>query len=180
MNIPLGLSGEQTRNYLQRQINMGRYMIIGTVLITVVNLIFLLLNMDFVISYSAALAYYAAVLGKLMDNSYISVLGPNGLYTRTGLVIAVVVLAVLLVLWLLAKKDIKWIKAAMALLVVDTLALLAFAVLFYEEGILAVLWELVIHIAVLWEMGKALSARKQLQDLPAPAQEIPVEEDSLY
>ncbi len=183
MNIPMGLSRQQTREYLQRQASMGRYMILGTVIVTVVNIVFLLLNGEFYITYSAALGYYLPWLGKLMDNHYLSILGPNGIYTRTGLVMGAVVLAVLLVLWWLAKADTKWLKAAIGLLVLDTAALVLLAATLFADGILSVIWDLVIHVAVIWEMGKAVSARSMLQQLPleepVPEAEFPVDTEEV-
>ncbi len=178
MNIPVGLTPEQTRQYLQRQANMGRYMILGTAIITAVNLVFLLLNSEFYITYSAATGFYAAWLGKLMDNQYLSVLGPNGVYTCTGLVIAALVLGALLVLWWLARQNTKWMKVSMGLLIADTAVLVLFSLGVLQEGILGVLWDLVIHIAVIVEIGKGISARQMLQQLP---QEEPRQtEESLY
>lgn len=178
MNVPVGLTPEQTRQYLQRQANMGRYMILGTVIITAVNLVFLLLNSEFYITYSAATGFYAVWLGKLMDNQYLSVLGPNGVYTCTGLVLAALVLGVLLLLWWLAKKDSKWMKAAMGLLIADTAVLLLFCLGVLQGGIVDVLWDLVIHIAVIVELGKGISARQQLRQLPKEEPRQP--EESLY
>ncbi len=167
MNIPVGMNYQQTRQYLQRQIQMGRYMILGTVIITVVNLVFLLLNFDFYVSYCAAAAYYVTCLGKLMDNSWFSVLGPNGVYTHTGLAMAVAILGLLMAMWVLAKKDRRWILAAMAMLTADMAVLVLVAVSFLQGGILGVVWELVIHIAVIWEMGKSVSAQKMLLQVEA-------------
>ncbi len=164
MNIPSHLSPSEVRNFLQRQINMGRYMILGTVIITAVNLLLLLCNADFYITYSVAAAYYLVVLGKGFDSPTFSV---NGTYTMTGLAMAVAVLAIYLVFWFLAKKNILWIKVSMGLLIADAVILVLFVV--GAQGNLAdCLWELVIHAAVLWEMGKAVSARKQLDAMYVP------------
>ena len=50
-----------------RQVNMARYMLLGTVIITVVNLILLLTNADFYIVYYAAVPYYLGWFGWLLD-----------------------------------------------------------------------------------------------------------------
>ncbi len=163
MNIPNHLNRDETRLYLQRQISMGRYMILGSVLLTVINLIVLLANGDFYISYSIAAAYYAVWLGKGFDDPAFL---QNGTYTVTALVIAVIILAVYLLLWQLAKKDLRWLKAALLLLAVDTALLVLFA-LVSGWNLGDYIWEVVIHGAVLWEMKKALDAYKQLAGLPA-------------
>ncbi len=171
MNIPQGLSSSETKNYLQRQVNMGRYMVLGTVIITAVDILLLLFNADFYISYSFAAAYYLVWLGKGFDNGFALDMSATGIYTRTGLVMALVLLAALALLWYLSRREDKWLKISMAVLAVDAVALLIFAFLLLEEP-LSCLWELVIHIAVIWEINKALSAGKQL----AAMQKAPVAE----
>ncbi len=161
MNIPSHLSPEESRRFLLRQLATGRYMILGTVIITVVDLILLLTGADFYIFYSAAVAYYAVVLGLSFDAGII------GTFTLTALLLAIVILAVYLLLWQLVKKNILWLKVSIGLLALDTL-LLAGLYLYLGSDIADCLWELVIHGAVLWEMGKAVSASGQLAAMPAP------------
>ncbi len=158
MNIPTHLNRDETRLYLRRQISMGRYMVLGSVIITVINLILLLTHADFYITYSISAAYYLVWLGKGFDDPTFLT---NGTYTVTALVLAVIILAVYLGLWLLAKSNLKWLKISTILLAVDTGLLLAFA-LYLGGDLMEYIWELVIHGAVLWEMKKALDASKQL------------------
>ncbi len=173
MTIPQGLSAAETKNLLRRQVNMGCYMILGTVLITVVDILFLLLNVDFYITYSFACAFYLVWLGKGFDNGFAYSGAQVDVYTRTGLVMALVLLAALLLLWWLACRQERWLRISMAVLAVDAVLLLIFSVFLLEEP-LSCLWELVIHGAVVWEMNKALSARRQLERLRrAPVQESP-------
>ncbi len=173
MNIPSHLSPSEVRTYLQRQVNMGRYMILGTVIITVVNILLLLCNADFYITYSVAISYYLVALGKGFDSPTLAV---NGTYTMTGLAMAMVILAVYLVFWFLAKKNILWIKVSMGLLIADAVILVLFVA--GASGDLAdCLWELVIHVAVLWEMGKAVSAQKQLDHMYVPEEPLPEESE---
>ncbi len=169
MNVPAGLTPEQTRTFLQRQMNTGRYMILGTVIITVVNILMLLIRSDFYITYYSALAYCPVWLGMAMDNDFSQVWNQVGAFTWTGLLLAVLVLTALFVLWLLAKKDVRCFRVALVLLSVDFAARIAF-IIFFGGNFAEHLWEIVIHGAVLWEMGRALSARKQLRKLPEVAE----------
>ncbi len=164
MNIPAHLTADEARAFLLRQIATGRYMILGTVIITLVNLIFLLMGADFYIMYSSAAAYYPVQLGLLFDGWVI------GSYTLTALVLAAVILATYLMLWHLAKKNLLWLKVSIGLLVLDTVILVG-RYLLLSEDVANCLWELVIHAAVIWEMGKALSARKQLDTIPTAEKE---------
>ncbi len=164
MTIPSGLSETESRRFLRRQIYTGRYMILGTALITVLNILFLLWNVDFYITYSLALSYYAVWLGKGADNHFSYVWTENGTYTMTGLLIAAVFLLGLLALWHLAKQKALWMKVAVGLLAADLGVLLVLAVLL-KWDLMNVLWELVIHGAVIWEMVKALQASRQLKQM---------------
>ncbi len=164
MNIPSHYSPAEAQAFLRRQISTGKYMVLGTVIITVVNLVFLLCNVDFYISYSAALAYYPVWLGKGFDNEGMLEWTKNGEYTLTGLVIGMVVLAALLLLWLLSRNDIRWLKVSVGFLAVDTVAVILLAVGLWEN-FYDCLFEVVIHGAVIWEMCRALSAHKQLRAL---------------
>ncbi len=164
MNIPQGLDKDQTRALLQRQIAMGRYMILATVIVSLIDIVLLLCGEDFYITYNAALAYYPVWLGMGMDNHFSAVWSRIDVYTWTGLVLGAVVLVVCLTMWLLSKNSRGWFKAAMVLLAVDLAALVAFILLLRQELVMYI-WELVIHIAVLWEMKKALDAYRQLQQL---------------
>ncbi len=170
MNIPQGLSRAQTRSFLQRQIGMGRYMILGTAILTLVNLLMLLFGGEFYIPYSFAAAYYLVWFGMGFDNDFAYNWSQVGVNTRTGLVLAAVLLGLLVLFWYLARRDEKWIKISMIVFAVDAvlLAVLSFAVM---EQPLDCLWELVIHGAVIWEMNKALSARKHLDAMRREARE---------
>ena len=144
----------------KRQIKLAQYMLLGTVIITVVNVAFLLGNTDTYISYSAALPYYLVWLGKIFDNGWY--LGPNnGQYTATGLVMAGVVLAVLLVLWWLAKGSRRWLKVGIWAIGMDLAVLAVLAFMVFSDP-MSCFWEAVIHVAVMWEMHQGLKAWKQL------------------
>lgn len=164
MNIPSSIPKSEIPKFLQRQVNMGRYMIIGTVIITVVNYILLLTHANFYITYSAAVPYYLLWFGIAMDNNFAPVWDAVGTYALTGLVIGMVILAGYMLLWWFAKNDIRWIKVAMVLLIVDTVALLLFSFGVLKDPATCV-WELVIHVAVIWEMKKGISAHTQLQTM---------------
>ncbi len=175
-----GYDPKQTRTALRNQISMGRYMILGTVLITVLNIVFLLLNSDVYLTYSAAAAYYLVWLGKGFDNGFAINWDAAGIYTRTGILFALLVLAVYGLLWWRARRQIRWIRTAMILVIADAVLLVIIA-LFLLENPLDALFDLVIHGAVIWEMNRALEAGKRLrrlsrEEVPAPEpEEVPVQ-----
>lgn len=154
---------------LQRQIKLSRYMLLGTVIITVVNMAFLLGNVDMFISYCAAVPYYLLMLGKLFDNGYL--LGTlNGEFTATGMVMAGVILAVYLLVWWLARDSRKWLQVGLWLIVADLAVLVVMGFVLFTSP-LECLWEAVFHVAVIYEMAQGLRAQKKLEAAMAKAAE---------
>ena len=110
--------------FWNRQIKLARYMLLATLIVTVLNIVFLLGNIDFYITYCAALPYYLVWFGKLFDNGlYLGTV--NGEFTATGLVMAGIVLAAWLVVWWLSFGSRTWLKVGMVMVVADLGILLA-------------------------------------------------------
>ena len=139
----------------QRQVKMARYMLLGTVIITVINLALMMANSDIYIVYCAAVPYYLGWFGWLLDGATV------GHMTVIGLVLAGIVLAVYLLVWFLAEDRPLWLKIGLGLLIADTLAMLGLA-FFLSDNIMDFFWELALHGAVLYEMILGVSAQKKL------------------
>lgn len=149
-------------------------MLLGTVIITVINIAFLLGNVDMYISYSAALPYYLVWLGKIFDNGWL-VGTLNGEFTATGLLMAGILLAMWLVLWWLARGSRRWLQVGLWVVVADLVALAVVALVLMSNP-LSCLWEAVIHGAVIWEIHQGVKAWKQMDAALARQQEMPQEE----
>lgn len=163
---------------LLRQQQLGHYMLLATVIATVVNIALLLGNATFYIPYSAALPYYLTVLGFYFDGNTLST------YTATGMVMAFVALAVWLLVWYLARGSRRWLRVGMILVILDTvmLALFAFGFLADPAGCLL---EGVIHIVAIYEISRGLSAYKQMDQLQtkfaqAQAEQALFQEESAF
>lgn len=150
MNYDQKLQLEQ----LKKQKNIAHYMLLATVIATVVNVALLLSNGGFHIPYSAALPYYLTLLGFFFDGYRL------GTYTATGMVMAFVCLAVWLLVWWMARGRRSWLLAGMVLVIVDTVALAAYAFSFLTDPS-ACLLEALVHIAVIYEISRGLTAYKQ-------------------
>ncbi len=162
--------------FWNRQIKLARYMLLATMIVTVLNVVFLLGNVDLYISYCAALPYYLVWLGKLFDNG-LQLGALNGEFTATGLFMAGILLAVWLVVWWLSFGSRTWLKVGLILVALDLGILLAVAVVLFGNPI-SCLWEIIIHAAVIWEMAQGLKAWKQREaylarqaEAPAPVEE---------
>ena len=155
--------------FWERQIKLARYMLLGTVIITVINMAFLLGNVDMFISYCAAVPYYLVMLGKLFDNGYM--LGDlNDEFTATGLLMAGVILGAYLVVWWLARSSRKWLQVSLWLIVADLLILIVLGFILFSSP-LQCFWEAVFHIAVIYEVGQGLRAQKKMEAALAKARE---------
>ena len=162
-----------------RQIKLARYMLLGTVIVTVLNIVFLLANVDMYISYCAALPYYLVLFGKFFDNSmYLGII--NGEFTATGLFMAAILLAVWMLVWWLAKRSRIWLIVGLVAVCADLLVLLGMYVVFWG-GLQGCLWEALIHGAVIFEMAQGCRAWKQkemflIRQSTAPMEETPQRE----
>ncbi len=145
--------------FWNRQIKLARYMLLATVIVTVLNIVFLLGNVDLYISYCAALPYYLVWLGKLFDNG-LRLGAVNGEFTATGLLMAIILLSGWLVVWWLSLRRKAWLTTGLILVTVDLGILLAVACLLMGS-LFSCLWEIVLHVAVIWEMAQGLKAWKQ-------------------
>lgn len=149
---------EQIRKW-QQQANMARYMLLGTVIVTVINLVLLFAQSDFYIVYSSAVAYYLGWFGWLFDG------GIPGTMTAIGLALAAFVLACYMIVWFFAKNSITWLKVGLVMVAVDALALVVLIFLL-DAGFMNFFWELALHGAVIYEMIMGISARQKLSAFP--------------
>ena len=161
--------------FWNRQIRLARYMLLGTVIVTALNIAFLLGNADLYISYSAALPYYLVWLGKIFDNG-LQLGALNGEFTATGLVMACVMLSCWLAVWWLSQNSRTWLKVGFLAVIVDLVILVVLAMVLMGD-LLSCLWEAVLHIAVLWEIYQGLKSWKQKEiflTTHAAQEELPV------
>ena len=168
---------KNSRENLQRQIASGRSSLLLILIFTVVNVLFVMLDVDRYFLFSASVPYYLTMLGKGLDNGFVD--GPwdiNGTFTITALVISVVILAVYLLCWLLSKKRIGWQTVALVLFIVDTLALVLFTFALYDSPAVNIM-DFIFHIWVIATLIHAIRADSKLKKLPAQ-EETPLDDFS--
>lgn len=104
---------KNSREYLLRQVANGRYSLLLIVILTVVNLIMTILDTNTYFLFSASVPYYLVFMGMGIENGFVDgAWNVKGTLTYTGLVIALVIVAVYLLCWLLSKKRAGWLTAA--------------------------------------------------------------------
>lgn len=96
---------KNSREYLLRQVANGRYSLLLIVILTVVNLVMTILDTNTYFLFSASVPYYLVFVGMGIENGFVDgAWNVKGTLTYTGLVIALVIVAVYLLCWLLSKK----------------------------------------------------------------------------
>ena len=135
--------------YLTKQVAGGRYSLLLILIFTVVNLVLLLVDANRYFLFSASVPYYFTAFGMGMDSAFSSGIGT---YTITALVISLMILGVYLACWLLSKKHIGWLTAALVLFCVDTAGLLVFSYIFQTTNLLDIL----LHAWAIYELAYAI------------------------
>lgn len=150
-----------TQAKLQQQVNLARYMLLGTVIITVINLALLLSDADLYIPYYSAVPYLLVQFGQNMD----SILPGN--MTAIGLIMAAVILSVYLLVWFLAKDRPVALTIGLVLLILDTLMLLGILTAL-SFALMDMAMELFLHGVVIYEVIVGISAQKKLAQAENP------------
>ena len=141
---------------LLRQLSMARYLLLATVIATIVNMFLWVAQSEFVIPYCAILPYYLTILGYLFDG-----LTP-GTYTVTGMILSLSLLSLWLLAWWKSKRRSAWLKVGLVLGILDTAILCLYAFIITATPS-AFLMEMLLHGAVLYEIATGIKAEKQLR-----------------
>ena len=148
--------------YLERKRMTGRSTLMLIMAFTLVNLVFLMTDLNTYFLFSAAAPYY----GTLFCLEW-SGWNPGDTLVMGALLFDAVVLAVYFLCWILSKNGAGWLIAATVLFLLDTLALLTVPVFFYiTYG--DILVDLLFHIWAIVELIQAVVSARKLQQADAP------------
>lgn len=148
---------KNSREYLTFQRNTGRLTMLAFAAFTVVNLVLLVTQTNYFFLFSAAVPYYLTMFGMAFDS------GAVGNYTIAALGISAAILAVYLLCWVFSKKRNGWLVMALALAVMDLIALIGVSL---TMGIFTIkVLDLAIHGIAVWEIVQALRAHNKLEKL---------------
>ena len=143
------------RQILEQKQRAGRSNLLLAIVLTIVNIVMLLGGSDSMLLFSISVPYYAVIFGVIFETQELFI---------TGCVIAAVVLVVYLLCWIMSKKHIGWLVAALVLMCIDTLALIAFYLL---AGEISGVVDFVFHALIIYYLGSGISSAKKLQAMPA-------------
>ena len=157
---------KNSREYLLRQVANGRYSLLLIVILTVVNLVMTILDTNTYFLFSASVPYYLVFMGMGIENGFVDgAWDIKGSLTYTGLVIAVVIVAVYLLCWLLSKKRAGWLTVALVMFIIDTVALVVIAFALYDSPVTKLV-DLLLHVWAVVELVQAVRGGRKLKELP--------------
>ena len=143
------------REQLQQKYNASRLNLLLMVGFTVLNIVFFLAGSETMMLFSASIPYYAVIFGKAFPIPALSI----GCY-----VIALLCVGAYFLCWLLSKKRYGWLIFALALFILDSLAM--GALYLWAEDFSGIL-DVVMHALVLYYLIVGISTGKKLKNMPA-------------
>lgn len=153
------------RQHLTNQWRISRRTLLGVIIMTVLNIVFLLLESGTYLLFSISVPYYLTWFGKGMDNDFGMNWDISGSYTLIGFSVAAVFLLVYLAFWLLSAKHYGWLVAAVVCLCIDLLALIGLSIWLFSDP-MNNLVDIVFHLVAIWQIGKGISADRKRRALP--------------
>lgn len=151
------------RERLQKKYDSARSNLLLAIVLTVVNIVLFFTGSGTMLLFSVSVPYYAVIFGDVFG------------IAPVGVCFAVVVLVAYFLCWLLSKKRVGWLIAALVLFLIDTLAMAGMYMLIEDtSGIMDGL----IHIWVLYYLFAGVSAHGKQKKLPSVSK-MPAEEEAL-
>lgn len=177
MNFSREIPTVSYRAHLLSQIRIGRRTLLGVILFTLLNLLFLLTSGDTYLLFSVSVPYYLTLLGKVMDNGGMYLV-TNGTYTFTGLLMGGVLLLPYILIWLFSRKNGAHLGLSCILLGIDLVALVAVSWLLFENPLINIV-DMLIHAVVIWQICKGAKAGIALKDAPPEIRIVELSDDDL-
>ncbi len=145
---------------LKITINKARYNLMFIIILTIINIVFIIFKGTTIIPFSCSIATYATAFA--MENSLLPV----------GLTIAALILLPLLICYFKSKDNALFIVAPVGILVVDSLALVIISIISGAIISVSFLFDFIFHIISIFYLIKAGKAYKSLGDFNAIPDEI--------
>lgn len=143
------------RQVMEQKYKAARMNLLLAMIFTVANIILLFAGSEVMMLFSISVPYYAVIFGVILESQPM---------LTTGCVIAAVILVVYFLCWLLSKKHIGWMIAALVLLILDTLALICFYLL---AGEISGVMDFVFHAWLIYYLAAGIHSAGKLKKLPA-------------
>lgn len=156
---PAGAVRKSRTQRLRRRINTGRITLLVISLVSLLNQLLLLLDVDYHFLFSAATPYYLNWLGQAL-----SVYHAATFYKLIAAIISILVFAYLMFCWVFSAQDWKWMRNGLVFYCIDTLVLIVFAIGFLENPFSCTLWFLM-HLVGVVLLYRAFSSSQELDQI---------------
>ena len=186
----MNLDPRMERQALKNKYNSARVNLLMAVGFTVVNVLLLAFGGGSYFLFSMTVPYVISMFGLLfcgmMPDELYKEIGLEGMmfldegFFYITLAISVLILALYVVCWFFSKKKSVWLKIALGLFIVDTVAM----ILYYGIAVDAIM-DILFHGYVIWILVSGILAEKKLRNMPEPEPiveaeftELPAEEST--
>ena len=143
----------------KQQYNTARLNLLLMIVFTLLNIVMLFAEANYMLLFSATVPYSAVVMG---------VADGTGMLLVPCILVAAIALILYFLCWLLSKRSYSWMIVALALFVLDCVALVG---LYVWTGDFSGILDLLIHIWVLYYLIMGVRSGKQLKN--AQEEELP-------
>lgn len=150
-------AGQSRRQKLQRSVSKGRLALLVILVVSLLNQLLLLLDVDYFFLFGASVPYYLNWLGQKL-----SIYHQVTWYKIIAMLLSIAVFAGYVVCWLKSARGWKWMRTGLVLYCVDTLFMIVFAIAFLMNPVSCILW-LMIHLVGVGILYKAFRSAQELQ-----------------
>ncbi len=148
---------------LEAKIKNSRSTVLIALIFTVVNIVFVMFGSDTQLVYAMTAPYYFVIFGKGMDNRFtMGTWSETGVYTRTGLLLALVILGFVALCWFLSARRSSILQWLLAVAIVDALVLVALSV-YFVGGLLGSLVDIIFHVFLIVRLVQGIKAARKLE-----------------
>lgn len=145
---------------LKITINKARYNLMFMVILSIINIVFIITNGNAIMPFSCSIATYSTSFA--IENSMLPV----------GLAISTIILAVLLICYYKSKNNVLFLVSPIGIIIVDTLALICIAIFSGSISTFNFPVDLIFHIVSIFYLIKAIKAYKSLGDFNSISDEM--------
>lgn len=142
------------RATLEQKVKTARISLLVLTILTAVNIFFLLINLQYILPFSASAPYYAIFEGILTG---------SGIFLALCITIALICITLYVMCWLFGKDHFVWLYAAFAMMLLDTAFLLY---LHFIANAFIINLDTVTHIFIVWCLFSGARSGQRLAKMP--------------
>lgn len=155
------------RATLEQKVKTARISLLVLTILTAVNIFFLLINLQYILPFSASAPYYAIFEGILTG---------SGIFLALCITIALICITLYVMCWLFGKDHFVWLYAAFAMMLLDTAFLLY---LHFIANAFVINLDTVTHIFIVWCLFSGARSGQRLAKMPNEEEFVAIAAEAL-